>query len=116
MGEVRDDVRIKGATFKNVRLKDALKLALQMHESETEDPNGARYYGLATTASGLVSQFKEKAWNDPRWQAKYPDTYNQIRVNQDLVENKIDPLKRRPLSSDRDEEVFDLRELLEPTK
>jgi hypothetical protein len=113
MNDVPQTVTIAGATRSNVTLRDALAIALQAHRTEADE---GRFNGLATTVSSVIGDFKKKAWNDPRFASKYPETFRQISQNEQFVKDKIDPIKRRPVSSDDEEEVFDLRDLMEPTK
>lgn len=113
MNDVPRTVTIAGSTRSNVTLRDALAIALQAHGTEADE---GRFNGLATTVSSVIGEFKKHAWNDPRFASKHPDVVNKILQNEQFVKDKIDPIKRRPLSSDEDEEIFDLRDLLEPTK
>lgn len=111
MNDAPQNVTIKGARRSNVTLRDALAIALQAHKAEADE---GRFNGLAATTSSVIGQYKKSAWNDPRFQRDYPETFRQILANEIAVKNAIDPIRRRPVSSDDDEEIFDLRELMEP--
>lgn len=113
MNDIQLNVSIGGSSFGQVTLREALTYALQVHGEEADQ---GRFNGLASSVSRVISEFKNEAWKDPRFQQKYPEAYRQILSNQQKVENKIDPVKRRPITSDTEEDVFDLRELLEPTR
>jgi hypothetical protein len=113
MNDIRLNVNIGGSRFSNVTLREAFTYALQVHGQEAEE---GRFNGLATSVSGVVSQFKAAALEDPRFQSKYPEAYRQIKSNEQKVKDRIDPVRRRPVTSDEDESVLDLRQLLEPTR
>jgi hypothetical protein len=114
MNDVKlNNVRIGGTVRNRVTLRDSLVIALQQHQQEADE---GRFNGLATTVSGVIGTFKEAAWNDPRFRRDYPEAYRQIVANKIAVDNAVDPIRRRPLSSDNDDDVLDLRELLEPTR
>jgi hypothetical protein len=114
MNDVKlNNVRIGGTVRNRVTLRDSLVIALQQHQQEADE---GRFNGLATTVSNVISTFKNSAWEDPRFRRDYPEAYRQIMANKIAVDNAVDPIRRRPLSSDNDEDVLDLRELLEPTK